>query len=29
MQPEELAEFIVFLVSPEGSRINGQAITVG
>jgi NAD(P)-dependent dehydrogenase (short-subunit alcohol dehydrogenase family) len=29
MQPEELAEFILFLVSPEGSRINGQAITVG
>jgi len=29
MQPAELAELIVFLVSPEGSRINGQAITVG
>lgn len=29
MQPEELAELIVILVSPEGSRINGQAITVG
>ena len=24
MQPEELAEFILFLVSPEGSRLNGQ-----
>jgi NAD(P)-dependent dehydrogenase (short-subunit alcohol dehydrogenase family) len=29
MQPEELAEVIVFLVSPAGARINGQAITVG
>src|SRR5215207_698389 len=25
MQPAELAELILFLVSPEGSRINGQA----
>jgi len=29
MQPEEVADAIVFLVSPEGSRINGQAISIG
>jgi hypothetical protein len=25
MRPEELAEFILFLVGPNGGRINGQA----
>jgi len=29
MQPEEVAETVFYLVSPEGSRINGQAITIG
>jgi NAD(P)-dependent dehydrogenase (short-subunit alcohol dehydrogenase family) len=29
MQPEEVADVIVFLVSPEGSRINGRAISIG
>jgi len=29
MDPAEVAELIVFLVSPEGARINGQAITIG
>jgi NAD(P)-dependent dehydrogenase (short-subunit alcohol dehydrogenase family) len=28
MTPEELAEVIVFLVGPDGSRINGQALSV-
>jgi len=29
MTPEELAESILFLVGPEGSRIHGQAISIG
>ena len=29
MDPAEVANAIVFLVSPEGARINGQAITIG
>jgi NAD(P)-dependent dehydrogenase (short-subunit alcohol dehydrogenase family) len=29
MEPAEVAELIVFLVSPEGARINGQAISIG
>jgi NAD(P)-dependent dehydrogenase (short-subunit alcohol dehydrogenase family) len=29
MQPEEVAETILFLVSPQGARINGQAISIG
>ncbi len=29
MDPAEVAATIVFLVSPAGARVNGQAITVG
>jgi NAD(P)-dependent dehydrogenase (short-subunit alcohol dehydrogenase family) len=29
MQPAEVAAIIVFLVSPAGARVNGQAITIG
>jgi NAD(P)-dependent dehydrogenase (short-subunit alcohol dehydrogenase family) len=29
MQPEEVAELVLYLVSREGSNINGQAISIG
>lgn len=29
MDPPEVAELILWLVSPEGQRVNGQAITIG
>jgi 3-oxoacyl-[acyl-carrier protein] reductase len=29
MQPEEVADVILFLVSPAGKRVNGQAIGIG
>ena len=29
MDPPEVAELILWLVSPEGSRVNGQAISIG
>jgi NAD(P)-dependent dehydrogenase (short-subunit alcohol dehydrogenase family) len=29
MQPAEVADTILFLVSPQGARINGQAISIG